>query len=268
MSPLCFMPNRFATLVDVKAVLCKQQLARGLAPGDAAPDLQEVVTLFERKRAWRVIRYHHLKPSVAEGGPHGVEAAGRAERWCALSESAHPLQVVLRIEKVVRAGFATYVAAVLPRHVDQGGAGNQADMHDVQPATRLTSPRDRVVHRGELGFPWSRLEEVVRGGAFWIRELGRILSVHQQDGVQLRDSFHALAQSLFIARWKFVDAARAHECLETDRAAIRELGKLMDVARHQAAPKTEIHERGALGGLELEVECRPVDGDRQVVQRH
>src|ERR1700674_966445 len=92
--------------------------------------------------------------------------------------------------------------------------------------------------------------------------------MHQEDGVQLRDSLHALAQSPFIACREFVDSARAHERLEPDHSAVRQLGESIEVARHEPAPKPEVDQRRAPGGFELEVEGGAVRGDGQVVQRH
>ncbi len=113
-------------------------------------------------------------------------------------------------------------------------------MHDVEPASRFARPRDRVVNCGKLRFPRAGVEEVTGGGAFWIRELGGIFGVHQQDGIELRDSFHPFAQRLLITGGKFVDAAWAHERLEPDHAALRELLQAIEIARHEAAPKGEV----------------------------
>jgi len=66
--------------------------------------------------------------------------------------------------------------------------------------------------------------------------------VHQEDRVELGDPFHSLTQGFCVAGWKLVDPARAHERLEPHHATLDEPRELAQVARHQAAPKTEVDE--------------------------
>src|ERR1700704_2652763 len=67
------------------------------------------------------------------------------------------------------------------------------------------------------------------------------------------------ARSPFVARRELVDAAWAHERLEPDHAPFCELVQPVEVARHQATPQTEVDDRRAPRGFELEIEGRAVD---------
>src|SRR5882672_194988 len=92
--------------------------------------------------------------------------------------------------------------------------------------------------------------------------------MHEQYRAAPRDPRHALAERDRVASGELVDAAGAHEGFETQHAAIDQCVELVDIAGHQAAPDSEIHDRRSLSGGQLEVERVSVDGDGQAVQRH
>src|SRR5713226_4755477 len=92
--------------------------------------------------------------------------------------------------------------------------------------------------------------------------------MNQKDRAQLGDSLHARTQRVRVASDEFVDAARAHERLEANNAALDQRLKLVEVARHQPAPQSEVNLRRALHRLELQVERRDVRRHWEVVERH
>ena len=71
-----------------------------------------------------------------------------------------------------------------------------------------------------------------------------------------RRALHALEQRHVVGGLEVVDPARAHERLEADDAALGQLVEPVEVARNEATPETEVDERPASRGLELEVERR------------
>ena len=90
----------------------------------------------------------------------------------------------------------------------------------------------------------------------------------QQDRSERGDLLHALVQREVVDGRELVDPRMAHEGLEARDTPLVLLGEPFDVPRDQAAPESEVDERRRLHNGKLGVERRPVDGDRDVVERH
>ena len=73
------------------------------------------------------------------------------------------------------------------------------------------------------------------------------------------------AEGLVVGRRELVDAARAHEGLEADHAALGELVHALERARHQPAPQREVDAGGAAGRGHLGVEGGGVEGRRMAL---
>ena len=85
---------------------------------------------------------------------------------------------------------------------------------------------------------------------------------------ELGGAFHAGAQLLFVHRWKIIDAAVAHERLQSDDAAITQRFELIDVARNDSTPQSEVDKRIRFRSSAFEIETPAVDRGRLRVERH
>src|SRR6266516_4411559 len=113
-------------------------------------------------------------------------------------------------------------------------------MHDVKAAVRLGRPLDRVADRRDLCLDRTRLDEVGGRRTSWIAELRGVFRMYQEDRVELGDPLHALAQRPFVGGRELVDAARAHEGLESHDAALDQWPELVEVAGDEPAPQAVV----------------------------
>ena len=192
-----------------------------LDAGDAAPDGEEVVALFEVGRGRGVVGADGIDLASEEFLAEGVDGGLGAEGRGALGEGADADGIGVGEEEVVGAGFDGDVDALFFGGVDEVDAFGVGDVDDVESAAGFTSEveseRDGVEFEldGAGGEPGGHVVTGRAGGGI---EFG----VDGDGEVQGGGLGHAGSESGGVSVSEFVEAGGAHEGFEADGAAVGE----------------------------------------------
>ena len=175
----------------------------------------------------------------------------------------------------MRAGFARHVNATRPRLSDQIYPAPAADVHDVQRAAGLLREEDGALDGLQFGHHRTRVEVVTHACLPRSHRTTRqqacyriVLGVHGHDAAQFGRPRHALVQRQVVARLEVVNAAIGHEGLEAHNPALGQFVQALNVARHDAAPQAEVHQRGSLRRCQFQIESGSVNRGRVGVEGH
>src|SRR3954447_24935575 len=135
-------------------------------------------------------------------------------------------------------------------------------------AAGVLGERERSPDGLELGDRRAGRDVIAPAGAAPVRRQRVVLRVHRHDRAEPRAPRHRGMRRGVVGAREVAHAARRHERLEADHAALVQLPEPIRVARHDPAPEAEVDARRRLRGRELGVERRPVDRRRVRVEGH
>ncbi len=95
-----------------------------------------------------------------------------------------------------------------------------------------------------------------------------VLGVDDHEGVEGLELGHVLLHLVRFEVGEFVHAGVEQEALEAEDALVVQRAEVRLVARHGAAPESDVHERLVFGHFALELEAFHRGGGRDGVQRH
>ena len=253
--------------------------ARAARPASTAPRRHLPTTRGSLQRSSATARHGEwsdaieIDSAVEHFAPqHGV-LVGMTQRRRALGGDADAFEIVLREKQVVRTCLHRHVHAARAPFGRFRDAAAGADVHDVKLRAGLAREIDRARDRVELGLDRPRREEIAaRVDPVSARASARVissLSAWTATGRPRRAASRIPSRSVLSSAYAKLGKARvAHERLEADDAALGHRGHLIDRARHEPAPQTEIGDRRRFERRALRVDRVCGDRARRRIERH
>src|SRR4051812_49692751 len=127
-----------------------------LAPGDTAPDFEEICALLHCKRRRGVVGAN--RGDLSDLLPKASLFFSWTQRWCAFRNRPETDHVFIGQDKVMWASLASHIDAAGPRFRDGCDPAAATDVHDVKAAAGFFRQREGGANRLQLGLYGARFE--------------------------------------------------------------------------------------------------------------